>query len=110
MDGLVGELLAGKNVVFITGAGLSVSSGIPPYRGQVRRHPSLCRVAASKPLIRVLTLVFLVFPQDDATWSKFVTSWGTRRKFNRDPIKWWNTFWLQTHAKVRAGLRNHTTT
>ena len=59
-----------SRVVFITGAGLSVASGIPTYRGG-----------------------------KDATWSNFVYKWGTREKFLKDPLEWYNTFWLATHHK-----------
>lgn len=59
-----------SGVVFITGAGLSVASGIPTYRGG-----------------------------KDATWSNFVYKWGTREKFLKDPLEWYNTFWLATHHR-----------
>ncbi|GIQ84528.1 sirtuin family protein [Kipferlia bialata] len=60
----------GTNVCFITGAGLSVASGITPYRAK-----------------------------EGAIWDRFVTEWGTRRLFKRDPTEWWNGFWLRTHEK-----------
>ena len=41
-----------KRVLFITGAGISVNSGIPPYRGS-----------------------------SDAVWSNFVQDFATRKKF-----------------------------
>ncbi|KAG9393168.1 Sirtuin family [Carpediemonas membranifera] len=63
-------LVDGQNVVFITGAGLSVASGITPYRYR-----------------------------QDAIWSNFVTEWGTRKRFKEDPFAWWNEFWLRTHEK-----------
>mmetsp|Transcript_20574 Transcript_20574/g.28868 ORF Transcript_20574/g.28868 Transcript_20574/m.28868 type:complete len:359 (-) Transcript_20574:96-1172(-) len=68
LQSLALELISGKRVVFVTGAGLSVASGIPTYR-------------SSKGSI----------------WDKFVTSWGTRKKFLEDPLAWWNQFWLKTH-------------
>eukprot|EP01133_Synstelium_polycarpum_P013425 gene13425-15819_t len=34
-----------------------------------------------------------------AVWEKFVTDWGTRAMFRKDPKKWWNHFWLRTHEK-----------
>lgn len=59
-----------KTVLFVTGAGLSVASGIPTYRGH-----------------------------ESSTWSKFLYEWGTREKFLKDPLTWYNTFWLNTHHK-----------
>ena len=63
-------LASGAHVVFLTGAGLSVSSGITPYRYT-----------------------------SQAIWSNFVVEQGTRRTFKRDPEAWWNDFWLRTHEK-----------
>jgi len=71
MQDLVSDLLAGRNVVFLTGAGISVASGIPPYRDSTM-----------------------------AVWSQFVEDWGTKAKFEKDPLDWWNSFWLHTHEKV----------
>ena len=71
MDVLVSKLESGKRVLFITGAGISVNSGIPPYRGS-----------------------------NDAVWSNFVTDWATRKTFLSDPVNWWNTFYLATHYKT----------
>lgn len=73
LHSLVSDLLAGKDVVFVTGAGLSVASGVPPYR-----------------------------QDNDGVWSHFAEDWGTREKFAADPLEWWNTFWLPTHEKVCA--------
>lgn len=81
MQRLVHDLVSGAKVVFVTGAGLSVASGIAPYRGT-----------------------------PNAIWSNFITEWGTREKFLEDPKAWWNEFWLRTHetpqfltAKPNAG-------
>jgi NAD-dependent SIR2 family protein deacetylase len=68
---LAWDLLSGKRVVFITGAGLSVPSGISAYRGGT-----------------------------DSVWELFITDWGTRKMFQKDPKEWWNKFWLRTHEKM----------
>ena len=60
------ESIATKcNVVFITGAGLSVPSGVRPFRGR------------------------------DGLWSEVVWSRATRENFRRDPLGWYNDFWLR---------------
>lgn len=68
---LLAETLSkGKRCVFVTGAGLSVSSGITPYRYD-----------------------------PNAIWSNFIMDRGTRGCFKADPSSWWNNFWLRTHEK-----------
>lgn len=59
---------SGKPAVMITGAGLSVASGIPTFRGAA-----------------------------NSVWATTVMEWGTRRKFVEDPVKWYNTFWIPKH-------------
>ncbi|GBG26827.1 NAD-dependent deacetylase sir2E [Hondaea fermentalgiana] len=70
---LASMILEGKRVVFVTGAGLSVASGIPPFRGQ-----------------------------HDAVWEESVYTWGTREKFEEDPLAWYNTFWLRHFDEGKA--------
>jgi NAD-dependent deacetylase len=60
-----------KHIVFVTGAGISVASGIAPYRAS-----------------------------SDAVWSRFVTDWGTLRKFRNHPAQWWTRFWLEAHGDL----------
>ena len=52
--------------MFLTGAGLSVASGIAPFRGT-----------------------------DDAVWSQNVYEYGTRAKFMSNPAAWYDDFWLK---------------
>lgn len=58
---------AGKNLVVITGAGISLASGLPTFRG-------------SDP---------------DAIWTRDVTEIGTLAFFRRDPVVWWRWFDLR---------------
>jgi NAD-dependent deacetylase len=58
---------AGKNLVVITGAGISLASGLPTFRG-------------SDP---------------DAIWERDVTEIGTIAFFRRDPVVWWRWFDLR---------------
>ncbi len=68
MDRLVDALRNADRALWITGAGLSVASGIAPYR-----HSA------------------------DAVWSRFVTEWGTHARFDGDTVRWWREFWLENH-------------
>ncbi len=58
---------AGKNLVVITGAGISLASGLPTFRG-------------SDP---------------DAIWTRDVTEIGTIAFFRREPVVWWRWFDLR---------------
>jgi NAD-dependent deacetylase len=58
---------AGKSLVVITGAGISLASGLPTFRG-------------SDP---------------DAIWERDVTEIGTIAFFRRDPVVWWKWFDLR---------------
>eukprot|EP00947_MAST-08B_sp_MAST-8B-sp1_P001728 g1728.t1 len=69
-------IASGKRVVFVTGAGVSVASGIPTFRGP------------------------------DGVWSSYLMEWGTRAAFLRDPTKWYNSFWLPAHEKVLSTPRS----
>jgi NAD-dependent SIR2 family protein deacetylase len=63
-------------VVYIAGAGLSVASGVRPYR----KAPN-------------------------AIWAEYVTDWGTTAKFFEDPAEWWAKFWLEGHGDLfKAGV------
>ena len=69
--GAVAALRAGKRVVWLTGAGLSVASGLSPYR-----------------------------KSRDAVWANFITDWGTIEKFHEDPTVWYREFWFKAHGKL----------
>eukprot|EP00592_Proboscia_alata_P000511 CAMPEP_0194373128 /NCGR_PEP_ID=MMETSP0174-20130528/21556_1 /TAXON_ID=216777 /ORGANISM="Proboscia alata, Strain PI-D3" /LENGTH=435 /DNA_ID=CAMNT_0039152031 /DNA_START=17 /DNA_END=1324 /DNA_ORIENTATION=- len=65
IEQLTQYIVENKNVLFITGAGLSAASGIRPFRGE------------------------------DGLWSEVVWSNATREAFRRDPLSWYNSFWLK---------------
>jgi NAD-dependent SIR2 family protein deacetylase len=71
VDTLKGWLAEAKSVVFLAGAGLSVASGIRPYRNA-----------------------------PNAIWAQYVTEWGTIAKFRDDPAEWWAKFWLEGHGDI----------
>ena len=66
-----------KNVVFLTGAGLSCASGIPPFRGS-----------------------------RDAIWTKSVYEWGTKERFLKDPLEWYREFFLRHFTVVYSAQPN----
>ena len=68
IESLAETVRAAQRVVWLTGAGLSVASGVPAYRAS-----------------------------SEAVWSRFVTDWGTRRRFFAEPLAWWRDFWLKAH-------------
>jgi NAD-dependent deacetylase len=53
-----------KRVLFITGAGISVASGVRPFRGS------------------------------SGVWTSTIWTNATRDAFRKDPLKWYNEFWL----------------
>jgi NAD-dependent deacetylase len=64
-------LAEATRVVYLAGAGLSVASGIRPYRNA-----------------------------PNAIWAEYVTDWGTLRKFREAPAEWWAKFWLEGHGDL----------
>jgi NAD-dependent SIR2 family protein deacetylase len=65
---LAADIRDATRVVWLTGAGLSVASGIPPYRRS-----------------------------SEAVWSRFILEWGTTKRFKADPLAWYRDFWLEAH-------------
>jgi NAD-dependent deacetylase len=53
-----------KRVVFITGAGISVASGVRPFRGS------------------------------SGVWTQHIWTTATREAFRKNPLEWYNEFWL----------------
>lgn len=64
MDNLAKNIVENQKVVFITGAGISVASGVRPFRGT------------------------------SGVWTQFIWSTATREALRKDPLKWYNSFWL----------------
>ena len=58
-----------KKIVLITGAGLSVASGIRPFRGKSNL-------------------------KSEALWTQHIWQNATRETFRKDPLNWYNDFWL----------------
>jgi len=72
IDELAIHIADGRNVLFITGAGLSVSAGIPAFRSGA-----------------------------GAVWEENVVQYGTRKSLRKDPVEWHNAFWLPTFETKR---------
>lgn len=68
------RLCDATRVVWLTGAGISVASGIRPYR-----------------------------QSKDAVWANFITDWGTAAKLLANPLTWYRQFWLQAHPSLKHG-------
>lgn len=58
-----------KRVVFITGAGISVASGVRPFRDKSNH----C---------------------NEAIWTQRIWTTATREIFRKDPLEWYNEFWI----------------
>lgn len=76
LDQLALDITASTSPLFITGAGISIASGIAPFRGTA-----------------------------DAVWSEDVLEMGTRRMFERDPVKQW-TWYLDRFKSCRTSKPN----
>ena len=94
---LARAIQSGVYVLFITGAGVSVASGIRTFRTGtdglwnnfvyevcVSTSPSFCCCPA-----RSLSLLACLLVR--------TTQWGTKKKFMTDPAAWWTDFWLRAH-------------
>lgn len=96
-------------VVFITGAGLSASCGIPTFRGSKQRNHAntgksrkrKCRVAVTSASnddsLSKSKFNDESYTKDGSTalWEEVVWTTATREAFRKDPVKWYNKFWLK---------------
>ena len=88
-------------VVFITGAGLSASCGIPTFRGSKRKGHA--NAGQSRKRQRQGALKDITKSNDEsyakdgstALWEEVVWTTATREAFRKDPVKWYNEFWLK---------------
>lgn len=97
---LAGLIVENKNVVFITGAGLSVASGIRPFRSnplQADGEPSSpAQYDSHKRPKHVLQA---------GLWNDVIWSTATRESFRKDPAKWYTEFWIPHFCgQGKAGL------
>lgn len=78
LTGLAQLLVDGKQVLFITGAGLSVASGVRPFRSTPKRS-----AVPSSHGMQPATGV----------WNSVIWTTATREAFLKDPVVWYNDFW-----------------
>ena len=43
----------------------------------------------------------IIHGKQKATSRRTSQSWATLRKFNKDPMSWWNKFWLRLYPSCR---------
>ena len=78
IDELAIHIADGRNVLFITGAGLSVSAGIPAFRSGA-----------------------------GAVWEENVVQYGTRKSLRKDPVEWHNAFWQSSVSCISKVCSRH---
>ena len=78
---LAERIVKGDSVLLITGAGLSVASGVRPFRSQ-----TATRTTATPTKNGVVPCAGL--------WNDVIWSTATREAFRKDPLAWYNEFWL----------------
>ena len=81
IDSLAELICKGRRVVFVTGAGLSCASGIPPFRRSRAKSES---------------------NDLGSVWSQHIEEMGTRAAFEKDPRAWYTSFWLPTFAPAKV--------
>lgn len=79
-----------ENVVFITGAGLSAASGVRPFRtsGSAKK-PATHRTAGLPPMAGL--------------WDEVIWTTATRACFRKDPLRWYNEFWIPHFRQMTNG-------
>ena len=117
---LARHIQEGKKVVFITGAGLSVASGVKPFRTTNSSHDQYSRDSSwkSQPTTSSKTTAAtglggtgnklrkkvvstaptkkrLVEEQPLGIWNSVLWTQAKRETFRKDPLLWWNDFWLE---------------
>jgi NAD-dependent SIR2 family protein deacetylase len=78
---LAERIVKGERIVFITGAGLSVASGIRAFRSHTATRTTA--VPTKNGLLPTAGL-----------WNDVIWTTATRKSFRKDPQKWYNDFWL----------------
>ena len=101
LDEVAALIAGGSSVVFITGAGISVSAGIPAFRSgtdAVWTENVVESAAAASSGSRAAR---------GADRARGARRYGTRKALRRDPVHWYNEFWLPTFecARLKTATR-----
>jgi NAD-dependent SIR2 family protein deacetylase len=99
-------VLRGDNVVFITGAGLSVASGIRPFRKASDGGSKAVMREADGSLVPGRARSHTTgAPKAAGLWDEVIWTTATRATFRKDPTSWYNDFWLShfAHPGTSAG-------
>jgi NAD-dependent SIR2 family protein deacetylase len=91
----------GKRVVFITGAGLSVASGVPVFRTTNNSSHLYSNDMAWKSIINkgphkqtTKSKNVRIEEQPLGIWNSVLWTQATRKAYRKDPLEWYNDFWL----------------
>jgi NAD-dependent deacetylase len=94
-------IVSGKNVVIITGAGLSVASGVRPFRTSSAASALAAAACDNNDKKRGdTTKVNPTLPRE-GLWNDVIWTSATREAFRKDPLSWYNDFWMPHF--MRAG-------
>lgn len=87
---LANYIVEGKKVVIISGAGLSVASGVRPFRTTMKvKHG---KIGGALPGI----------------WNDVIWTTATRECFTQDPLTWYNEFWIPHFHTTKPDGTPHT--
>jgi NAD-dependent deacetylase len=98
-------IVSGKNVVIITGAGLSVASGVRPFRTSSAASALSAASAGDHDNHKKggghnKTSINPTLPRE-GLWNDVIWTTATREAFRKDPLSWYNDFWMPHF--MRAG-------
>lgn len=92
LESLAQSILEGKRVVFISGAGLSVASGVRPFRSGRPEDGSWLQPKTSSDDKRFAAASKTGLQA--GLWDQVLWTTATREAFRQNPLKWYNEFWI----------------
>lgn len=99
VEQLASLIVQGKRVVFVTGAGLSVASGVRPFRtsissnGHSHSHGACTTSNSSTLEASEHSTVNPSMPRE-GLWNNVIWNTATRKAFRKDAVRWYNDFWM----------------
>lgn len=104
LEELASAIVSGTNVVFITGAGLSVASGIQPFRsGRPWNKNNKLPVPTKKRRKQGFVAASDTGLQE-GLWDHVLWTTATRQSFREDPTRWYREFWWPHFAATQSGM------